>query len=86
MFKVYTIYDRITGEHSPPLLAKNDTAAFRLFKANVEKYPQPDDFKLFTIGTFNLESKLSENPFDPFIDVVEVLGEDVKINDLTNIH
>lgn len=85
MFKCYTIYDRITGEHSPPLLAKNDTAAFRLFKANVDKYPQPDDFKLFAIGTYNSESKFSDNPFNPYVEITEVLGEDIKINDLTDI-
>lgn len=85
MFKVYTIYDRITGEHSPPLLAKNDTAAFRLFKANVNKYPQPEDFVLYTIGTYNSEAKNNENPFDPYIYVIEVHGEDDKITDLTDV-
>ena len=51
---LYTIYDRIAEESSPPFLARTDGVAIRHYLAAMQnKDITPDDFWLYKIGGYD---------------------------------
>lgn len=57
---LYTIYDRVADESSPPFVARTDGLAIRLFLQAMANNPNPkDDYLLYHVGywdSFNSNS------------------------------
>lgn len=54
--EVYSIKDIVTGEFAGPWLAKNDGAAIRAFVEGKGKVSSPNDYELYFLGLFNVET------------------------------
>lgn len=54
--KMYCIYDMVSCESAPPMIAKNDAQALRMLDRSLEGLPDKGDFGLYYIGGFDTES------------------------------
>ena len=52
---VFTVYDRVAEEASPPFIARNKAAAIRMYLNSI-KGLAPSDYWLYRIGAFNLDT------------------------------
>lgn len=55
-FVMFSIYDRVANSYGAPQLAQNEAAAKRAFLASASKSPFAQDFDLFVVGEFNVET------------------------------
>lgn len=64
--KLYTIYDRIALEGSPPFIAKNDGVATRHYNQVLDSSPNVclQDYRLYCVGEWDTE-KLRIEPVSP---------------------
>ena len=56
MLKMYSIFDRVAEEGSPPFVARTDGVAIRHFMHNLSKNPNIDDYSLHCVAYYDPET------------------------------
>ncbi|MDR2897971.1 MAG: hypothetical protein LBU99_04080 [Spirochaetaceae bacterium] len=59
MYLMYCVYDVIANQFHPPIIARTDAQALRIFTSSVQNLPpesKQEDFELYCVGTFNPDS------------------------------
>lgn len=75
---LYTIYDRVAEEGSPPFCARTDGVAIRQFMQAIQQSPfNKDDFLLYRLGSFNPVS-LELEALDKIEQVVISINKEVE--------
>lgn len=54
--RLYSVWDIIKAEYMPPFLAKQDATANREFQTALAKTPNPNDYELHYLATFDIET------------------------------
>lgn len=56
-YKLYSVYDKVSGLFSPPFTAVNDGSAVRTFRYSMQQSDQraasADDYRLYCVGAFD---------------------------------
>lgn len=56
MKQLYSVYDRVVGEYAPPFPAPNHVHAIRLFQSGLKDVQFPDDYRLYHVGYFDVQT------------------------------
>lgn len=70
--KIYTIYDKVAEECSPPFLAKNLAQASRMFRKSMENLEDSDCYALYFLSGIDTETMkltMDWNPVDCTSDI-----------------
>lgn len=62
MLKIYSIYDKVAKKFNAPFLAENNDVANRSFQLSLKNNPFSEDFDLYYIGEFKLDSETILSP------------------------
>lgn len=78
--KIYSVYDKVAGEHSDLFLAKNIGIAERMFNSNFGKLPNSSEYQLVFHGDFDTETGFiidGDLKFKPVpVNLLKVTGEE----------
>lgn len=64
VYLLCSIFDKVVGEYSNPIICRNEADALRWHKNYVSRVDDSSDFDLYSLGTYNSEVGIitSNNP------------------------
>lgn len=73
--KIYTIFDSVAETSFPPFVSRSDAEAIRQFKEAAKQVTYPEDFKLYRLGIYNMDSMRIESTEITMISTPNIIME-----------
>lgn len=75
---LYSIFDKVLGEYSAPIMASNDKVAKRWFKSTISKSDyEPVDFQLYKVGSFDTTTGEIGDTYEYIMNGADAIDPDV---------